>query len=107
MSVESKLIYRILRFLQLSLDIDEPDFSPIEAESLDITKAKWSRIIKMLVDDGYISGVNVISVNNAPYPIIRLTNSTAITLKGLEYLDENSMMQKAAKIAKGALDVIK
>ena len=29
-----------------------------------------------------------------------------ITLKGLEYLSENSMMKKAADIAKGVLEVI-
>ena len=29
-----KLIYRILKYLQLSLDIDEPDFSAIGADAL-------------------------------------------------------------------------
>lgn len=102
-----KLIYRILKYLQMSLDIEEPDFSPIGADALGMTQAKWSRIMKMLADDGYISGLNIIDVDNAPYPFIRFTRSTELTLKGLEYLEENSLMQKAAKIAKGVVGVIK
>ena len=102
-----KLIYRILKYLQLSLDIDEPDFSPICADALGMTQAKWSRIMKMLADDGFICGLRIIDVDNAPYPFVQITKSTCLTLKGLEYLEENSLMQKAAKIATGVVGVIK
>ena len=102
-----KLIYRILKYLQMSLDIEEPDFTPISADALEMTQAKWSRIMKMLDDEGYISGLNIIKINNAPFPFVKFTKSTTLTLKGLEYLEENSMMQKAAKIAKGVMEAIK
>ncbi len=102
-----KLIYRILKYLQLSLDIDEPDFSPISADALGMTQAKWSRIMKMLANDGFICGLCIVDVNNAPYPFVQITKSTSLTLKGMEYLEENSLMQKAAKIAKGVVEVIK
>jgi len=43
-----KIIYRILRYLQLALDVDEPDMTVIGYKALDMTQAKWSRIMKML-----------------------------------------------------------
>lgn len=101
-----KIIYRILKYLQSSLDVDEPDFSVIGAEALNMTQAKWSRIMKMLADSGYIDGLIIVDVDNAPYPFVRFSSSTALTLKGMEYLEENSLMKKAAKIAKGVADII-
>lgn len=38
------------------------------------------------------------------YPKVELTRPE-ITLKGLEYLEENSMMKKVSKVAKGVIDV--
>ena len=38
---------------------------------------------------------------------ILISSSTPrITLKGLEYLQENSLMKKAAELAKGVADII-
>ena len=47
----------------------------------------------MLFDSGYITGVNVWESYDCSYPQVELTRPE-ITLKGLEYLRENSIMQR-------------
>lgn len=97
---EFRIIYRILRSLEKSLDLEEPDMTAISAEYLGVPVPKWSRLMKMLVDDGYVDGVIVADIDNAPYPFVKLSTPT-ITRAGLEYLQENSLMKKAANLAKG------
>ena len=99
------VIYKILKRLEKAMDYDEFDFEQISAESLGISRNKWCRIIEMLAQNGYIQGVTVkysIDGNNA---LISAYNPV-ITLKGLEYLNENSFMKKAAKAAKEIKDII-
>ena len=90
---EYRVIYKILKHLEKSLDFEEPDHTPIEAESLKITEPKWARLMKMLFDDGDIKGVLVINRPGISYPLVKLVNPT-ITLKGIEYLKENSLMKQ-------------
>ena len=47
----------------------------------------------MLSDSGYIEGVSVRSYNDGGVTVI--VNNIKITLAGLEYLSENSLMKKA------------
>ncbi len=58
----------------------------------------------MLLDTGYIKGISikkyVTGETNVDADDIR------ITLKGLEYLSENSIMQRMYKTAKGITDLI-
>lgn len=98
-------IYKILKHLEKSLDFEKPDHTPIEAESLKISDSKWSWIMKMLVDDGDIKGVLVINRPGISYPFVKLANPT-ITLKGIEYLKENSLMKKASDLAKGIAEIL-
>lgn len=100
-----KIIYKILKILEKSMDNEEFDKSKISHEELNISEVRWSRIIKMMVDNGYIEGIRVIEYDGATVPIIRLFNPT-ITLSGLEYLEENSLMKRAANLAKGISDMI-
>ena len=55
--------------------------------------------------EGYVDGTCVTQIDNLPMSLIDLYNPS-ITLKGLEYLEENSLMKKAAKLAKGIAEVI-
>lgn len=98
------VIYKILRTLEAALDYD--DFDPAEAitpESLNITRSRFYALILMMVDEGYVKGVTrTILMNHTAVNISRMS----ITLKGLEYLHENSLMQKVARAAKGIKDSI-
>ena len=54
----------------------------------------------MLLNEGYISGGQTWNAMDCGYPKVALTRPE-LTLKGLEYLEENSLMRKAADLAKG------
>jgi hypothetical protein len=100
-----KVIYKILKFFKVAMDVEEPDFSEISPENLGISEKRWHQLIFMMVDNGYLSGVmrgRAISMPDKAH----LTEYSQITLQGLEYLSENSMMQKAYRAAKGIVDLI-
>lgn len=54
----------------------------------------------MIVDNGYVEGIRIIECMGAKIPMIKMYAPT-ITLAGLEYLEENSMMKKVANLVKG------
>lgn len=60
----------------------------------------------MLKENGYIKGVVVTETLDSQLPDVELGN-VEITLKGLEYLEENSLMQKAKNLEKGVVDIVK
>lgn len=95
-----RLIYKILRILQRSMDYEELDKTVLSPENLGLTKPKWSRIMAMLLKEGYISGGQTWNAADCQYPRVALARPE-ITLKGLEYLEDNSLMKKAANLAKG------
>ena len=99
-----KIIYNILSSLEKSMDIEECNLDIISSDTLRISNERWNKYIEMLLDAGYIKGVTIQKY------ITGETNVNAedirITLKGLEYLSENSIMQKMYKAAKGITDLI-
>lgn len=99
-----KVIYRILRYLEKAMDYDEADTSFISAGALKISEQRWVAIMEMLVTEGYIAGMTVSRSRDGEVAISE--SNPRITLRGLEYLSDNSLMQKAAKIAKGIAEVI-
>lgn len=98
-----RIIYKILRIFQRSMDLEEFDKSNISAEALGLSVPKWSRIMAMLLNEDYISGGETWNAMDCGYPRVALTRPE-LTLKGLEYLEENSLMRKAADLAKGIVD---
>ena len=98
-----RIIYRILRILQKSMDLEEFDQNSISAEALGLSVPKWIRLMAMLLKEGYISGGETWNAMECGYPRVALTRPE-LTLKGLEYLEENSLMRKASDLAKGIVD---
>lgn len=101
-----KIIYRILKILEKSMSLEEFDNTQLTAEALNLDYPYWSRIMTLLVNEGYITGVYSATYLSSTYPQVTLERPE-ITLKGLEYLNENSLMKKAAQSAKGIIDIIK
>lgn len=99
------VIYKILRYLEGMMDSDDPDMEFISAKALKISEQRWERIMIMLSDEGYISGVNTVQTLGMSRRAIS-SCAPEITLKGLEYLSENTFMKKAARVAKGIADMI-
>ena len=99
-------IYRILQILKKAMDVEEFEKKLISSEAIKVNYPKWCRLMAMLANNGYVSGVSVWNSLDCQYPKIELVRPE-ITLKGLEYLEENSMMKKVSKVAKGVIDVFK
>jgi hypothetical protein len=99
-----KLIYIILSQLEKDMDKPSVDIDAISYEILCITENRWLNIIEMLYRDGYIIGVTINReiTGNKNYNC----DNMAITIKGLEFLKNNSLMKKAYKTAKGITDLI-
>ena len=99
-----KVIYRILHYLEKAMDYDRADLDFISYEHLGITEQRWLAIMEMLVKDGYIDGIGI--KRSVGGEVAVTVSSPRITLRGLEYLKENSLMQRVANIAKGVAEFI-
>lgn len=99
-----KIIYKILSKLEKDMDKPSVDIDAISYEVLCITEHRWLNIIEMLCRDGYIIGVTINREieGNKNYNC----DNMAITIKGLEFLKNNSLMKKAYNTAKGITDLI-
>ena len=101
-----KIIYKILKYLEGCMGQAEIDTTPLTAEALHTEQERLDEIIGMLLENGYIDGAKAKSYINSRTPIILNLNRAKITLKGLEYLEENSMMKKAAKLITGIIEIM-
>nr|DAY80994.1 MAG TPA: YjcQ protein [Caudoviricetes sp.] len=99
-----KAVYTILTALEKCMDLPHANIEMFNAEALGVSEERWKKYIEMMLDCGYIKGVTINTY------IDRTTvfncNDIQITLKGLEYLQENSMMQKVYKTVKGIKDIV-
>lgn len=99
-----KFIYKILKTLETAMDFPEFDISQISAEKFGISHERWGRYLEMIVDSGYIKGIRIYTDCTGELAIEN--NGIRITLKGLEYLSENHIMQKFYKTAMGIIDIV-
>lgn len=87
----------------MAMDYDEVDRDSITPEALAVTGNRLNSLLQMLAESVYIQGVTILP---------RLGGNTVrvgdirITLKGLEYLNDNMWMKKAANVAKGIKETI-
>jgi hypothetical protein len=101
-----KVIYRILSFLEASMKLEEFPFEQFNGGTFKASDQYFTEILKMLSDDGYVRGISFISILGQTNSALKFIHPE-ITIKGLEYLEDNSMMKKAANIAKGIIDIVK
>ena len=87
-----KVIYRILHYLEKAMDLDALDRSRLTPEALGVTERRWLALWEMLAKAGYVD--------------VELSRNPRITLRGLEYLQENALMKKAAQLAKGIAEIL-
>ena len=99
-----KIIYKILSQLERDMDRPSADIDAISPEFLCITENRWLNIVEMLCRDGYVVGVIINREINGTKNYN--CDNMAITIKGLEYLKNNSLMKKAYKAVKGITDII-
>ena len=99
-----KCIYRILSTIEIDMDSKGFDIEKISPNILNISEERWVKYINMLIDAGYIKGIEAHYDINEELDIN--INRLEITLKGLEYLSENTIMQRIYKMAKGISEII-
>lgn len=98
-----KIIYRILKYLEAALDVAAPDMTPITAGALGLTEERWKALMQMLHKEGFIEGLQFKQYVGEE-SIMRI-EKVKITLKGLEYLEENSMMRKIKDATTGVVSL--
>lgn len=102
-----KVIYKILKHLETALDYEVTDLSVIEPGRLGISRERWEQLLIMMQDDGYITGIITCKALGDDKRHISEPIQPTITIRGMEYLAENSFMKRAANMLRGAVDVIK
>lgn len=98
-----KAVYKILAALEKAMDYPEFDTEQISFGKLGISEERWSRYIEMMADVGYVKGVEVKRYVTGETEVD--VSDMRITLKGLEYLQENSIMRKIYNAARGVKDI--
>ncbi|MGG3504772.1 YjcQ family protein [Paenibacillus lautus] len=94
-----KVMQQILEHFDDSMDSDEIDIGPISAENLGISTARWHRVIGMMLEEGLIDGFAEVTHLGSSHSSYRSINPR-ITLRGLQFLNENSNAAKIYEIAK-------
>ena len=99
-----KAVYRILSALEKAMDLPQFDIEQIGPAALGVSQERWCRYIEMMLDVGYIKGAEISRYITGETAVD--ARNMRIMLKGLEYLQENSIMQKLYKASKGLADVV-
>lgn len=100
-----KCIYHILKTLEKALDFNGIELDEISFERFEISKNRWTKYLEMMFDAGLIKGVSFKKYIDGETAVVN--ENIQITLKGLEYLSENSIMQRMYKEALKIANVIK
>lgn len=99
-----QIAYKILYELEHKEKADYMGWR-ISPSVLGIDEDKWFEVLQTLLDEGYISGVKVgKDILGNQYVDVK---HAKITMKGAEYLSENSAMKKFARIATNVISVVK
>ncbi len=102
------IMYKILRYLYECLkngkEAKLEDFT-WKSKMFDIPQSYWCKIIITLVRKGYITGFQVID-NTKDAPTVQTDRPFEITFEGVQFLEENSRMQKAKEYCAETFNVI-
>ena len=97
--------YKILRDLRNQLKMGEYEPGSFTHEAYDVSKRYWERILEMLQRDGYIEGIVLLPVLGRVEKSVKIVYPQ-ITTKGLEFLEENSTLNKAKNFLQDIASII-
>lgn len=95
-----KIVYKILVGIEASMDSNRFDGTFLEA--LKISEERRNKILQSMIDDGLIDGFTRVNYAGG-YSFKAL--EPRLTIKGMEFLQENSAMQKIKNGLKDIKDV--
>lgn len=101
------IMYKILEYLYTCMKFDrEPDISEYgwSSKLMDISKGYWCRIIEILATEGFIIGFSIKHTKSGI--LIQEDPPIGITLRGRDYLRDNSTMQKVREMCGKAIEVV-
>ena len=101
-----KIIYRILKYLEQHLGEYNLDLDKISHEQLGISFLRWEALLRMMQEEGYIKGLVFEQTMSDSSPHVVIPIRPTITISGLEYLAENSLMKKVESAFKTVKDFI-
>lgn len=101
-----KIIYRILKYLEQRIDTPYATIEDLPPEKLGISLNREEKLLKEMQRYGYIEGILWTQTMSDAMPHIVPGSRIEITLRGLEYLADNSLMEKAAELLKTVADTI-
>ena len=103
------LMFRILAYLYECLKQDEyPDLEYLHysTEAFPIGQRYWNTIWTDMYQEGYISGIKLLPILGQVEKDVRLSQATRITAKGIEYLEDNSKMNKVKGLLKELKEIV-
>lgn len=107
-SKELRTVYKVLKRIHAAEQLEETDPGMFAPEVFGIDAAQRDRIMAMLQAEGLINGVAVRKyVGQRRETVLIDWQALEVTLKGLQYLEENSAMRRAAEEAKGIVGAIR
>ena len=99
------IVYRVLKYLYDCLKKGEkPEAEYLVASTYNIPENYWIYILLSLINEEYIKGIRVTHTKDGV--IFGDLQEAIITPKGIEYLFENSLIEKAKKTLKDVKDMI-
>ena len=106
------LMNAVLRLVEKSLDEEKFPTEKFNAENFKVSEIRFGRIVKLLIDDGYLRGISVIEngptddfdTEPVPYYEFQFRNPM-ITIAGMRFLAENSIWSQAWRTVKGIGDL--
>jgi hypothetical protein len=101
-----KIIYQILKHLEENMDKEYTECEDISHEKLGISFIRWENLLWEMQANGYIRGLKYQQTMSDSSPHVVLPIAPKITIKGLEYLESNSFMRKAADTMKRVKEII-
>lgn len=101
-----KIIYKILRELEKNMGNESFSIESISAKRLNISFEKWEQILILMQDEGYVKGIVTNRCLDDKYRHITEPIYPEITIKGMEYLTNNSFMAKAKDMLKMAGEIL-
>lgn len=103
------IVYQILAYLYQCLkngqDIDAALLEPESCLFHGINKRYWRYIMLNLYKDEMIEGITFADIDGDRYPVPVNLNDCQITPLGIEYLCDNSFMEKAKKFIKDVKEI--
>lgn len=94
-----RIVYRILSIIEKKMEYAQFDLSQLSPSALGVSPELRNNLLCSIISAGYMEGATI------KHNEIDLENAR-LSIAGMEYLSENSVMQKIARAAKGIAEVV-